>query len=365
MYKKREVEQFNIFDKFYGLTPREQKFLEKSWAYQFGNDIFPLIDQDKFACLYSSNYSRPSAPINVLAGALIIKEITGMSDDELLETLLFDVRYQYALHTTSFEEQPLSDKSLQRFRNRLLTYKITTGKDILHEMMDDITGELSKLMKINTSLKRMDSFMIESNIKTLSRMELIYVTVANFVKYLDKNDSEVIDELKHYLNKDDQNRFIYHSNVSKEEKIKLLLSDVLITVNNYSTGEYDEVSEYQLLVRVINEQTKKEGNEYVLKSSEDEMDATIIQSPYDTDATYRNKAGKKHRGYVANIVESGESGNTLITDYDIQKNTYSDQKFMGDYIESKENIEVHETVVVDGAYSSSELIKKQKKRILK
>ena len=44
-------------------------------------------------------------------GALIIKELFNMSDDEIVETLMFDIRFQYALHTTSFDEQPLSDPS--------------------------------------------------------------------------------------------------------------------------------------------------------------------------------------------------------------------------------------------------------------
>ena len=49
-------------------------------------------------------------------GALIIKELFDYTDDELVEALMLDLRLQYALHTTSFEEQPLSDKTLTRFR---------------------------------------------------------------------------------------------------------------------------------------------------------------------------------------------------------------------------------------------------------
>lgn len=40
-------------------------------------------------------------------GALIIKEIFGISDDEPVENLMLDPRYQYALHAKSWEEQPL------------------------------------------------------------------------------------------------------------------------------------------------------------------------------------------------------------------------------------------------------------------
>ena len=52
-----------------------------------------------------------------------IKEALGDTDEELVEALMFDIRYQYALHTTSFEEQPLSDRSLSRFRARVLAYE--------------------------------------------------------------------------------------------------------------------------------------------------------------------------------------------------------------------------------------------------
>ena len=55
---------------------------------------------------------------------------------------MLDTRYQYALHTTSYEEQPLSDKTLSRFRERCYNYEATYGVDLLH---DCITG-LSKHM---------------------------------------------------------------------------------------------------------------------------------------------------------------------------------------------------------------------------
>ena len=100
------------------LTPREQKALENSWAKVFAEEIFPAIDEKPFAVLYSDKASRPNTPINVTVGALIIKELFDYTDDEMVENLMFDPRMQYALHTISFEEQPLSDKTLSRFRKR-------------------------------------------------------------------------------------------------------------------------------------------------------------------------------------------------------------------------------------------------------
>lgn len=53
--------------------------------------------------------------VNIIVGALIIKELFDLSDDEVVENLMLDIHDQYALRTTSFEEQPLSDKTLSRF----------------------------------------------------------------------------------------------------------------------------------------------------------------------------------------------------------------------------------------------------------
>jgi len=57
--------------------------------------------------LYSGNpASRPNNQVNVYFGLLILRKIFNQSDEEALNSLMFDIRYQYALHTTSFQKQP-------------------------------------------------------------------------------------------------------------------------------------------------------------------------------------------------------------------------------------------------------------------
>jgi len=50
-----------------------------------------------FRGLYSDKASRPNAPVNVLVSALILKELKGISYDELMESVMFDLRYKTAL----------------------------------------------------------------------------------------------------------------------------------------------------------------------------------------------------------------------------------------------------------------------------
>ena len=87
------MQQMSFLDSYNTLTDREKKFLEKSWAKYFAEHIFPKIDERPYAVLYSGKDSRPNTPVNIQIGALIIKEFKGLSDDELLEALMFDIRF--------------------------------------------------------------------------------------------------------------------------------------------------------------------------------------------------------------------------------------------------------------------------------
>lgn len=41
----------------------------------FADEIFPAIDDNRLSVLYSDKASRPNTPVNVIVGALIIKEL--------------------------------------------------------------------------------------------------------------------------------------------------------------------------------------------------------------------------------------------------------------------------------------------------
>ena len=87
---------------------------------------------------------------------------------------------------------------------------------------------------------------------------------------------------------------------------------------------YEEVTEYQLLLRCLSGQTVVENGKRRLRTKEDgTMNSTALQNPSDPDATYRNKAGKLHRGYVANLEETVDKNGSVVTDYQYDKNIHS------------------------------------------
>lgn len=355
-FKTNQNQQLTLTDSFINLSPRTQKIVMNSWCKDFANIVFPAINEERFSVLYSSNkFSRPNTPVNFIIGALMLKEISGQNDDELFESICCDVRYQYALHSTHLKEQPVSDRTFSRFRARLYDYELQTGENLLEEEMLQLSEVYKKYMDLNSNIKRMDSLMIASRCKHMSRLEIIYTTTANAIHLLHKlgNEDLIPKELLHYLNDNDYNQVIYYCKgddvTSRLEKV---IQEAAKVKEIMSDETWCDFQEYQLLIRVLTEQSKTDENENIIPKEKSEITSDSLQNPSDPDATYRSKAGKSNKGYVGNIVETiGTDGDSLITGASYEQNTHSDSAFCKEYINSRLDNATPETLITDGAYS--------------
>ena len=353
-FRENTYQQLSIIDSFSGLTAREQKALENSWAHVFATEVFPAIDEKRFSVLYCNTPSRPNAPVNVIVGALIIKELFDYSDDEMVENLMLDLHLQYALHTTSFEEQPLSDKTLSRFRKRCYDYETIHGVDLYHDCVNDLSSGIAKMMKLNGRIRRMDSMMIAANIRKLSRMELVYTCISKLVSYLKKQCPQLLTEqLMHYTDAEDYNRLFYHHRDEDNDKKEQQLLNDCGELLRICGADFEDVTEYELFIRCVSEQTVIENGTRRFCTKEDkQLNSQTMINPSDPEATYRTKSGVAHRGYVANIEESvGENG-SVVTDYEYEPNIYSDTQFLRDRLEELPKQEEPLVLVTDGGYFS-------------
>ena len=261
-FVRNDCQQLSLFDSLGFLSQRKLQILNKSWAKPFSDYIFTKIDEMIFAPLYSQNSnSRPNAPINVIVGCLILKELNGLTDDEILEECECDFRYQYALHTTSFENQPISDRTFSRFRQRVYEYELVTGEDLIHTCITDLAEQIRKFMDISPVIKRMDSMMIESNIKRMSRLELIYTCVSNLVCTIDRDGAhDLVKGFEEYLDSNNRNQVVYYKqDIPQSERLQKVIDDATKLLP-LCEEEYGETTDYQLLVRAISEQCKKDEN---------------------------------------------------------------------------------------------------------
>ena len=133
MYRANEAQQMSIYDSYLKLPEHIRKLIDKSWAKDFADYVFPNINEERFSVLYSEAGSRPNTPINVIIGSMLLQDYFGQSEEELLMSIYCDVMYQYALHLTQMEKPPVSDRSWSRFREKLIAYEKEHGEDLLKE----------------------------------------------------------------------------------------------------------------------------------------------------------------------------------------------------------------------------------------
>lgn len=355
-FKLNATQQLNLEDALLNLPPRTKKFVEKSWAASFSEIVFPKINEKRFAVLYSDNAAtRPNTPVNAIIGAMIIKELFGLTDEDLLESILCDVRFQVALRTTSLQKQPFSDRTFSRFREQLYYHELNTGEDLLKEEMLDLAETFRKYLRIEPTLKRMDSLMVASSSKKMSRLEILYTCMANLVKQLHKKGEITLTQpMQAYLKEEYRNQIIYHQrHEDLSQRLCSVIQDAQYLLERMPDS-HKETEAYHHLVRLMQEQTCTNDQGEISAKAKKEISPQSLQNPSDPDATYRRKNGKDHKGYVANIVEStGKEGN-IITAYDYQPNSHSDNGFCRKTIEDMGVQEEKTFLVADGAYASIE-----------
>ncbi len=355
-FKPNSTQQINFDDAFLNLSHRTQQIVQKSWACKFSEIVFTAINEERFSVLYSDNSaSRPNTPVNAIIGAMILKEMFSLEDEQLLESILCDVRFQVALRTTSFKEQPFSDRTFSRFRERLCLHEIETGQDLLKEEMHSLAKVLQEYLEIETTVKRMDSLMVAANIRKMSRLELMYTCVANMVITVHRTgETLLLKGLEEYLKDEHTNQYLYHN---KEKDLHTKLQEVInqgAHLLETLPAEYQEFEVYQQLQRVMQDQTIPGTNNQPVAKPKEDISPQSLQNPSDSDATYRKKSGKDHTGYVANIVETTNGKDSLITAYDYQVNSFSDSEFCKKAIEEMGPQKEKTILVADGAYASTE-----------
>ena len=146
---------------------------------------------------------------------------------------------------------------------------------------------LEELMGL-TDEEFMDSLMVASNIRKLGRMELLYTCVADLVSFLHRTGmDDLLGGMEHYYDPNDYNRVIYHSkSEDASDRIKQILADAEKLLVECE-GACDESSAYQLLVRVLKEQTVvEESGARRLKTKEDGANNGSIVTDYQYEKTH-------------------------------------------------------------------------------
>jgi len=347
------------------MKPGMAKMLENTWASVFYKEVFCKINEELFAPLYCNDNGRPNFPVNILLSLEIIKHLFDYNDKEILEQFYFNFQVLYALGIHNIGEVYVAERTIYEFRERIFNYikEHPDQEDILFQQFEALTKNFITITGIKTDELRTDSTFISPNIKKAGRLSLAHDVLLQAVKALPRD--LLSPGLRQVLDKSFRTELLYHTRnnalESRFQKVINLMSEITELATNRPDIASSEA--INILTRFLAEQTcyNEEEKHLVAKESK-EIISDSLQSAYDTDATFRKKAGRKQSGYSLNLVETCAEENAvqLITDYKLEPNNKSDVEIIENRLDViKENTDVKD-LYNDGGYYGEKVIEKAK-----
>jgi len=352
--------QQDLFSLFQSMPTKLQEQALTSEEMVFYEYLFTNIDEKIFSVLYSDEPSRPNKAINAMVAALVLRDRRHWTYEELFRNVQFNLLTRLALGLNDLESMPFCPATLFNFQNRLVSHYLDTGEDLFEQIFDMLTEKQLKSLGIKTNIQRTDSFLAESNICEYSRIRLLVEVLIRFYRALSDSDKEeFFDYFSAYIKKS-SGKYVYalkSDDIGHElEKLAQLYHFV---VKKFRTG-YKDTAIYQTLKRVYKEHFTVAHKKVYVKPSKS-LTSDSLQSPDDTEATYRQKRGNHYRGRSVNIVETANPKNpvNLITDVDVNPNNIDDSKVLNKRLDRlNEKTPDIDEMHNDGAYGSRDNDKK-------
>ncbi len=351
--------QWPLFSSIDSLPKKQQARLEASWAGTFYHELFCRVNEEPFVVLYSDDEaSRPNIPVNLLVGFETLKAGFGWSDEEAFDHFCFDVQVRYAVGHRDLSEGHFDLRTVYNFRYRVAKHMQETGENLIDQAFEQVADEQVAAFNLKTNKLRMDSTLIASNIRQTTRLQLLVEVLQRVHRMLDEDDQQrYTDDFAAYL-KGSSGQYIY--SIKREAYAEHLqrvgeLMDKLVTELQ---AKYADEPAYQVLDRVFKEHFVVEETTLRARKGK-ELSASSLQSPDDWEATYRQKRGQDHVGYVANVTETCHPENPfqLIVKVQTEPNNTDDAVMLAEALPGlTERTDVNE-MHTDGGYNSPEVDK--------
>jgi len=359
MFRKNDQHlQWPLFSSIASLPKKQQVRLEASWAGTFYHELFCRIDEEPFADVYSDEDSRPNIPVNVLVGFETLKAGYGWSDEEAYDHFCFDVQVRYALGCRDLSEGHFELRTVYNFRQRVAQHMQETGENLIERAFEQVTDEQIAAFDLKTNKLRMDSTLIASNIRQTTRLRLLVEVLQRVHRMLDESDQQqYADDFAAYL-KGSSGQYIYSIKREKYAEHLQRAGELMHKLVAELQAKYVDEPTYQVLDRVFKEHFVSAENTLRAKKGK-ELSADSLQSPDDWEATYRQKRGQDHIGYVTNVTETCHPENPfqLIVKVQTESNNTDDAAMLAETLPSlKERTGVNE-MHTDGGYNSPEVDK--------
>jgi hypothetical protein len=364
MFKKTSPKaQLNAFSSPNSFLPeRAEQFYEQigAWHNLFFKQVTLRVEEALFEPLFSKGSGRPNASVRILVAMMVLKEASRWSDSQLFEQCRFNLLFRRALGLNNLSDRLPSESTYYLFRKYIVEYEKLGNPNLLEQTFAAITKGQAKEFEVSGRSIRMDSKLLGSNISWLSRYELVHESLRLFCSETDFTklsgtlclSSSDIELIKSIL-AEKGNKVVYRSS-GEEVKAKLidlgLLTYRLLSVFKGSSSEH-----YRTVSRLFEEQFEVCEEKTVIPKPKESISADSIQSPHDTDCSYRNKDGNQVKGYSVNLTEScDKTGLNLISGVAVKTADAADNGYLEQSVVQAGEIfcDSVKNIHTDGAYHS-------------
>lgn len=243
--------QTSLLESHFFMPDKLREELHRTWPEVFRTQVMKMIPEDAFAALYHAFQGRPNFPVAVLVGLSILKEMLDLTDEALMDSFRFDLRFHYALRL-DLEDTTLSIRTLYNFRERVV------GSPAVSATFERVTDQIIAILGLKTGEQRLDSTHIRSNMANLTRLGLFIRTIEQFLARLLKSHPDRFDALPKILKERYGERPGHFGDVrgtQSQRRLNVVAKDLWSLVDRFrADADVNRMHAYKLLRRLLDEQ---------------------------------------------------------------------------------------------------------------
>jgi hypothetical protein len=231
-----------------------------------------------------------------------------------------------------------------------------TGKNLLEAAFEQVTDEQISVLKLKTGKLRMDSVQIASNIRQMSRLQLLVEVLQRVWRMLTEVDQAQYAGVFEPYTQGTSGQYTYRLEPGEGHSHLEAIGQVLRRLVSELAADYGAEAAYAVLERVYHEHFS-EVEQAVRPKAGTDLSAQSLQSPDDLEATYRQKRGVGYQGYVTNVTETCdlENGLQLIVKVQSAPNSTDDATLLNEVVPNLVERTHVEELHTDGGYNSADV----------
>jgi len=263
------------------------------------SDVFP---DDMFADLFPSRRGRPSTPAGVMASAMILKELEGLSDRQAADALRCDIRWKVACGL-ALDDAGVHYTVFTYWRQRLNQSESPDRiADAVHKVVD-ATGVLSGKRR-----RALDSTLLDDTVQTQDTVTQLVSQIRRVRRLVPQ--AAAVDVAAHDYDASGKPVCAWDDPDAKAALVSGLVNDALAILDAVADIELDDTAADAVgLLALVAGQDVEPGDEDGTWRIFDGTARDRVISTVDPEARHMHKSRSSYRdGYKAHIAIEPETG---------------------------------------------------------